>query len=284
MTQRNKFILHLVCSLLLCLFIGPGKLEAKERILNCTLNQAADKKSLGSDELSRNVKSFSYKVDKEVGKNIELSPYKLIIWKKSPHINVKFLGGDFKKPLTVQFSEQQEKLRFNYGTTLDFQCSLTGQTSAQKAMTLGPDKRIDQFQEKVTFEAANSFKFTYNQSEETQMMRTIFFQSGKIFVNSEEMERKLPWCSLRVQLKRNEDTTIKKGESFSPVSFQKQENNTYFTTYSYSFVDFSSGKKVYDEHLYTPFMLRCNILRGMPYKLDIFKAIVGSYLTIKSNL
>lgn len=258
--------------------------EAKDRVLNCTLNKAADKKSLGSNELAQNVKNFSYKVDKEVGKNIELNPYKLIIWKKEPHINVKFLGGDFKKPLTVQFSEKQEKMRFNYGSFLDFQCSLSGQTQAQKAMTLGPDKDIDHFQEKVLFEVNQPFKFVYNQQEENQRMRTLFFQAGKIYVDSADMERKLPWCSLRVQLKRDEDTQIRKGESFKPVSFQKQENNTYFTTYSYSFVDFASGKKVTEQHLYTPFMLRCNILRGMAYKLDVFKSVVGNYLTLKANL
>ncbi|MCR9205224.1 MAG: hypothetical protein NXH75_11635, partial [Halobacteriovoraceae bacterium] len=159
-----------------------------------------------------------------------------------------------------------------------------GQTSAQKALELGPDKSIDQFQEKLKLVVADDLTFMWDQPEENQMMRTLFFQAGKIFIESAKMEQRMPWCSLRLQLKRNENTMVKKGESFTPVSFQKQENNTYFTTYSYSFVDFSEGKKKGEQLLYSPFMFSCNILRGMPYKLDTFKSVVGEKLTLKSLL
>ncbi len=244
----------------------------------------ADAKSLTASQIKEHTKSFSYNVDKEVGKNIALGPYKLIIWKKSPHMNVKFMGGDFKKPITMQFGEKQKTLRFQYGPQINFRCQSGGQTDAQKAISLTKDKDIDQFQENVLFTVNQNLIFPYYQPEESQRMRTLYFQSGKIYKESSDMEKKLPWCSLRIQLKRDEDTTVKAGESFTPVSFQKQENNNYFTTFSYSFVDFSKGKKAGEQHLYNPFMLNCNILRGMAYKLDTWKAVVGPYLSIKASL
>lgn len=253
-------------------------------VLSCTFNKMADAKSLTASQIKEHTKSFIYNVDKEVGKNIALDPYKLIIWKKSPHMNVKFMGGDLKEPLTIQFSEKQENLLFQYGKKINFKCQSKGMTEAQKATSLTSEKNIDQFQENVVFTTTQNLVFPYYQPEESQRMRTLYFQNGKIFKESTSMEQKMPWCSLRVQLKRDEDTTVKSGEVFVPVSFQKQENNNYFTTFSYSFVDFSKGKKVGEKHLYSPFMLNCNILRGMPYKLSTWQSVVGPYLNIKASL
>jgi hypothetical protein len=273
---KTIFVISLIFA-----WLRPG---LASNVLNCTLNKAADKKTLPISEVSKNVKSLSYDVDKEVGKNIELSPYKLIIWKKSPHLNMKLIGGEFKKPLTIHFSLKQKNLRFKYGQSLDFSCQFDGQTEAQKATQISTKKPIEIFQERVLFEVTENLTFKFNQPEESQMMRTLYFQGGKTYIDSQRMESRLPWCSLRVQLKRNEDTIVNKGEEFSPLTFQKQENNTYFTTFSYSFVDFVKGKKAGEKNLYSPFMLTCNILRGMPYKVDIFKAIVGPFLKVKANL
>lgn len=266
------------------LYLFSANSFAKEMTYNCTLNKAFDQKSLAHNEVKNHVKVFSYNATKEVGKNIELPPYKLLLWKKDKDLNVKFIGGEFKKPLSIQFALGQEHLRFHYGAHLDFECSGKGQTDAQKALELSADKEISQFQEKLKLVVTKELTFVWNQPEENQMMRTLFFQNGKIFIESSSMEQKMPWCSLRVQLKRNEDTAVKTGESFTPVSFQKQENNTYFTTFSYSFVDFSKGKKTGEQLLYSPFMFSCNILRGMPYKLDTFKSIVGEHLGLQSLL
>lgn len=276
--------LRIKLTVLLSLLIGLAPLATAAPALNCTFNKLADAKSLTATQIKEHTKSFIYNVDKEVGKNIALGPYKLIIWKKSPHMNVKFVGGEFKSPITIQFSEKQETLRFQYGAKLNFSCQSKGQTTAQKATSLTPEKNIDQFQENVVFTTAKNLVFPYYQPEENQRMRTLYFQNGKVYKESGAMEKKLPWCSLRVQLKRDEDTTVKSGESFVPVSFQKQENNNYFTTFSYSFVDFSKGKKRGEKHLYSPFMLNCNILRGMPYKLKTWQSVVGPYLKVKASL
>jgi len=73
---------------------------------------------------------------------------------------------------------------------------------------------------------------------------------------------------------------VSAGEIFTPVHFTQHNNNSYFTTYSYSFVDFASGKKYGSTRLYNPFLFNCNILRGMAFSHDTFSSIVGRYLKL----
>jgi len=273
--------MKIILTNIICLLIGTSISAAT---LNCTFNIDAKKSKLTGSELKTKVKSFSFDTVKEVGKNISLGPYKLVIWDKDKFVNAKIIGGDFKKPLSLQYSLSQKVIRFNYGGDIDFQCLQNELTSAQKATGLTKDKDIGTFQENLKIQVASPITFRYFQTEEVQLMRTLFFQNGKVFTDSERMERKLPWCSLRIQLNRNEDTIVQKGEVFNPITFQKQENNSYFTTYSYSFVDFNKGKKMGEKLLYSPYMFSCNILRGMTYKLDTFKSIVGDYFSLQSNL
>lgn len=257
--------------------------SAQAQTYNCVLNADASKKTLSASEVGKVLKKFTYDSKKEVGKSIKLDPYKLIVWKKDNYLNAKFIGGVFKKPFSIQFSASQKQSRFVYGGKLDFECINGGLSSTAESLKVSKDKDLEPFGAKVLVQVQRPVVFRYLQSEETQKMRTVFFQNGKLFTASNRMEKKLPWCLLRIQLKRDEDTTIQKGDSFKPVGFQKQENSSYFTTYSYSFVDFGAGKKVGEKLLYNPFMMACNILRGMPFKGQAFQDIVGDYLELKAN-
>jgi len=250
----------------------------------CVLNTAAKKKSMTASEVGQFIKKFSYDAKKEVGKSIKLDPYKLIVWKKEKFLNVKLVGGPFKKPLSIQFSAEQKVSRFNYGGDLDLECVNGARNATAAALELTSQKNLEPFGEKILVAVKKPIVFRYLQTEESQKMRTVFFQDGNLFTASSRLEKKLPWCLLRIQLKRDEDTTIPKGDEFNPVSFQKQENSTYFTTYSYSFVDFGAGKKKGEKLHYNPFMMDCNILRGMPFKAQVFSDIVGDYLGLKANL
>ena len=216
-----------------------GLIPAQAQIFNCVLNTAAKLKKMNASQVATHIKKFSYNSKKEVGKSIKLDPYKLIIWQKEGYLNAKFIGGIFKKPLSIQFSATQNQSRFNYGGNLDLEC-LNGQTSkTASALTLNKGKDLEPFGEKISVVVKKPITFSYYQTEETQKMRTVFFQNGKLFSASNRMEKKLPWCLLRVQLKRDENTVVNTGDEFNPLGFQKQENSAYFTTYSYSFVDFN---------------------------------------------
>ncbi len=242
---------------------------------NCKLNIEHSK-----GEVKGKVLSFTFDSSKDNSKSLQLSDYRFLIWTSGDLLMLKIKGGELKKALSIQFALDQTNASFHYGENLDFQCMNTNQASSPDGHKSGNKSEQDwaSLEDKVKVVVNDSLVFPYYQPEEVELMRTLYFQDKKVLSESAKLIAKLPWCGLRVQLARNEDTTVNKGEVFTPVSFESHNNNSYFTTYSYSFVDFSSGKKVGATRLYNPFMLNCNILRGMKFNQDTLQSIVGNYL------
>ncbi len=224
-----------------------------------------------------NILSFDFDTTKDTSKSLQLKDYRFLIWGSGDYLMIKIKGGEFSKALSTQFALTQDQARFHYGEDLDFSCK-------KKTSTAG--KSISDYalaQDNIKIKVLQDILFPYQQLEEVELMRTLFFQDKKIYSESSKLIAKLPWCSLRIQLSRNEDTTVKAGEAFTPVSFETHNNNSYFTTFSYSFVDFASGKKRGTTRLYSPFIFNCNILRGMTFNHDTLESIVGKYLDIEAK-
>ena len=228
--------------------------------------------------IKRNTYHFTFNPQKDTSKSLKFSDYRFLIWTSDNMLMIKIKGGDFPKALSVQFALEQKVIRFHYGSDFDFRCENRGHISTVRA-----NPALDDFskqEDKIKLEVSKNLTFSYSQPEEVELMRTLYFQQKKLYSSSTKLNAKLPWCSLRIQLSRNEDTLVEVGEIFTPVRFNQHNNNSYFTTYSYSFVDFSSGKKYGSTRLYNPFMFNCNVLRGMTFNRDTFSSIVGNYLKI----
>ncbi|MAF77626.1 MAG: hypothetical protein CME60_05635 [Halobacteriovoraceae bacterium] len=238
---------------------------------NCTVNISHSNPSASDSRFP-----FTFNSEKDTSKSLQFKDYRFLVWKSDASLMIKIKGGVFKEALSVQFGLDQKQARFHYGKDFDFDCSQ--KAIADSSHTL---KKIDGAKENIVVKVTHNLTFPYNQSEEVELMRTLYFQDEKIYSESSKLIPKLPWCSLRIQLSRNEDTTVKAGEEFIPVSYDGHNNNSYFTTHSYSFVDFASGKKRGSKRLYNPFMFNCNVLRGMDFNGDTFASIVGNYLKIK---
>lgn len=240
---------------------------------NCTLNTAQSKGALKDK-----IYNFSFDPQKDSSKSLQFSSYRFLVWSSKDMLMVKIKGGEFDKALSVQFGLDQKAARFHYGKDFDFLCE-NQNNSADKENPKHID--IAKLKDQIKLQVGSNLVFPYSQPEEVDLMRTLYFQEKKIHTESAKLNPKLPWCSLRIQLSRNEDTMVNAGEVFTPIRFDEHNNNSYFTTYSYSFVDFSSGKKYGSTRLYNPFMFTCNILRGMKFNGDTFSSITGKYLNIK---
>ncbi len=246
-------------------------LSSFAKVFDCTLNT---KHSAGV--VKDAIFQFTYDSEKDNSKSLQFKDYRFLIWASEGSLMLKLMGGEFAKALSIQFSLDQSQARFHYGNDFDFNCESDSESSAA-ADSLND---LSALKEKVKISILSDLTFPYHQPEEVDLMRTLFFQEKKVFDESAKLVPKLPWCSLRVQLSRNENTVIEKGELFSPQGLETHQNNSYFTTYSYSFVDFSSGKKMGATRLYNPFMLNCNLLRGMSFSAENLESIVGNYLKI----
>ncbi len=220
---------------------------------------------------------LSYDTRVDVGKSIKHASHDLLLWHEDDKLKVMVRGGQLKKPESSAIKLEEEKLTWALSTGPKFQCQKD--IEKKESLSLEKLKNLADAKEKLQIKILKDLKFRAVQTEENQLMRTLFFQNGNVYINSNDMERRLNWCSLRVQLKEKKDTQILPGEIFKPLTFQVQENSSYFTTYSYSFVDFGKGKKSGETSRYAPFLFTCNLLRGMPYNLESFKSVVGEYLT-----
>ncbi len=253
------------------LFILP---YARATSFGCVFNTQHSKGDKASKD---HILSFDFDTSKDTSKSLQLQDYRFLIWGSGDYLMIKIKGGEFSKALSSQFSLSQDQARFHYGEDLDFSCKKKMNSSK------GSISDYASAQDKIKIKVVQDILFPYQQLEEVELMRTLFFQDKKIYSESSKLIPKLPWCSLRIQLSRNEDTTVNKGEAFTPVSFETHNNNSYFTTYSYSFVDFASGKKRGMTRLYSPFIFNCNVLRGMTFNHDTLESIVGKYLDIEAK-
>jgi hypothetical protein len=159
------------------------------------------------------------------------------------------------------------------------------ESAAKKITLIHQDSLLEKFQNKIQFNIDRNLRFPYSQTEESGgMMRTLFFQQRKVFHNSNEMNSKMPWCSLRIQIKKNEDTIVPKRTRWSPVSMDSYSNNSYFTTYSYSFVNWNKGKKTQEGYGFSPFSFVCNVIQGSTFDYRLIRSIIGKRISLKSSL
>ena len=132
------------------------------------------------------------------------------------------------------------------------------------------------------FEIQDYLTFPDVQDFEDGMMRTLFFQEGKIYSSPDWLNSKGSRCSLRIQIKDKSSTFVDKGSILVPISFHEIKNNAKFTNYIYSFVDFSTGKAPAMKKGWRPFELSCMSSKNLNY--NQFKRITGNKIKMQLKI
>lgn len=223
----------------------------------------------------KNDKTFKFLPYSETSKLIELTPLKLIIWVANSKLQIKLTGGEFKKPLSTNYHIDQESIFIKYGDELNLQCL---KKVNKKEIAKLPVKNNDLINDQHKFLILRNLSFPYKQLEAIDEMRVLHLQKNKVFKNSQSLQPKTNWCSLQIQITRDEDTIINEKAELIPVNFDKFSNNSQFDSYSFSFVDFSKGKIKGANSRYRPFMLTCNILKNTKFSLQTFNEIAGIFI------
>lgn len=252
--------------------------------IDCVYDIAYSNQNLEAKERESFQKKFSYDFETKTSESLSFQGHKILLWKNEQYLLIKLLVNGSREAITGQYLLNAPQIRLRYGKDIDLNCkgykSAALVTETKAAVQMDDQTDLEGLAEKVKLELQKDLIFPYVQPEEIQLMRSLFFQDKKIKTASSELAPKMPWCALRIQLTRDENTTLNKGETLNPVHFEKFENNSYFTTFSYSFVDFSSGKKMGAQRLYNPFTFNCNFLRGQVLNNDNLRDIVGNYLKL----
>ncbi len=151
-------------------------------------------------------------------------------------------------------------------------------TSPRKEMVI--NHPLAEAKNSVVFITQEYLVFPFQQAEEEGKMRTLFFQNGKALESSSALNLAKPWCGLRVQVQEEKSTFMQEKTHLTPLTFKKLSNNEKFDNYSYSFVDFSSGKIGNYKDGWRPFSLNCSLPRGSHFHYARFKEITGYKIKI----
>lgn len=221
-------------------------------------------------------KSFTYDLKDEREKGVVIGNLNLKLHKENDHLNLVIIKKKGDVPIFLKSLLTEGPINFKLERDFLLNCSY------KNSIKVTPETNFDELRERFQFKVKQAMSFPSEQTEESQLMRTLFFQEGKVFLASSQLNEKMPWCFFRVQLKEKKEIQVDVGEFLLPVQYLKQSNNSYFTTYSFSFVDFVKAKKVQEKRHYSPFMVSCNWLSGAPFTVESFGFVVGKYLEVNS--
>lgn len=262
----------------------------------CSINLIPSGKEISKTEFAKYIKQFSYKsVDGAPGKTSTLGKVSVFIWtkKKKIHLAVQ-IKQDKKDPLKIQSSYQMNtpEVKMKISPNIDIACltqkALDNVKDANNRKML--DKSITdksdlyQYGADIYFVTNTFLKFIYNQQMANGKMRPIVFQKGRLYTIDDNIDKNQNWCIFNIEVKLDEDTYIQKNTKLKPASVSKNSNNSTQTVYSYNFVDFSSGKKLYETSRYAPFSFECSLNKNQGFKADVIKNVTGGRIKVTPAL
>jgi hypothetical protein len=280
--------------LLLSFAILFQTVEATE--YKCSINLIPKGKEISKEEFGKYIKQFDYKmVDGAPGKTSTLGDVSLFIWAKNKKIH---LAAQIKQkegePLKVQTSYPLNfpEIKLKISPNVDIAC-LTQQalsnvkdSNALKMLDKSINDKSDLYSYGADiFFVTNTFlKFVYNQQLANGKMRPIVFQQGKLFTLDDQIDKDKNWCIFNIEVILDEDTYLQKNTKLKPASVSKNSNNDRQTVYSYNFVDFSTGKKLYETSRYSPFSFECSLQKDQGFKSEVIKEVTGGRIKVIPSL
>lgn len=262
----------------------------------CSINLIPAGKEISKKEFSKYIKQFSYKsVDGAPGKTSTLGEVSVFIWakKKKIHLAVQ-IKQEKKDPLKIQSSYPMRtpEVKMKISPNIDIVC-LTNQAldsvkdvNSRKMLDKSITDKSDLYQygADIYFVTNTFLKFIYKQQMANGKMRPIVFQKGRLYTIDDDIDKNHNWCIFNIEVKLDEDTYIQKNTKLKPASVSKNSNNSKQTVYSYNFVDFSSGKKLYETSRYAPFSFECSLNKNQGFKADVIKDVTGGRIKVTPAL
>ncbi len=280
--------------LIVVLFIWGSSAWSTE--YKCSINLIPKGKEISKADFNKYIKQFSYKmVDGAPGKTSTLKNVSLFIWAKNKKIHLavqlKQKEGD---PLKIQtgFPLETPEIKLKISPDIDIAC-LTQQAlssvkdSEQRKMldkSIGDKSDLYNYGADIYFMTNTFLKFIYNQQLANGKMRPIVFQNGKLYTLDDQIDKNKNWCIFNIEVKLDEDTYLQKNTKLKPASVSKNSNNSTQTVYSYNFVDFSTGKKLYETSRYAPFSFECSLEKEQGFKAETIKEVTGGRIKVIPSL
>jgi hypothetical protein len=253
------------------LFLIPSKAYSKK--FYCQLNLAPPEKDIPLEKAKDFLRFFTFETQMKKGKKINFKDKTLFIWNKKNLIYINLKSA--KKRVSVQtsyhFSRQTFSIDLSPYTQLLCVSNKKGH-SLQKTIQR-EDQKIPSSGKKVIVKITRPLLFKYYTLDSYEMGRSLIFQKGKVYNKTLPPLKNENWCLFRIELKLNEDTLVPQNTLIPVASAESLQNNKDFKVYSYSFVDFATGKKGMETSRFVAFSLECKIKSAQSFSKKLLQKI-----------
>ncbi|MDC0254659.1 hypothetical protein OAK75_07150 [Bacteriovoracales bacterium] len=258
--------MRILTILLLSLFLT----DAMGKNFYCQLNIApVGKQIVAKDHL----RFFTFDTTALKGKKISFKDKTILIWNKKGLIHIGLFSGRKKVTVNTSFSPSRQSFQLNVSPHTELLCT-------SKRKTTVNSQGIPTSGKGVVVKIKRPLLFKYYTLDGYEMTRTLIFQKGKITNSHLPPLKDTSWCLFRIEFKLNEDTLVPKGISIPVKRAEMLQNNKDFKVYSYSFVDFATGKKGMETSRFVPFSLECKIKSEEVFSRELLRVITNSSFEI----
>lgn len=248
----------------------------------CSINLAKPGTTVPRAEVKNYIRDFHFNFTKDKGKKVKFKDVSVLILAQADTIIVKLINTKTKVEVSTFYKKTQKEFRLIMSGHKEVNCKTQDVWDKQDKVGLATIQhknikktKLDEFKELVIFKVKTPLVFKYNQKQVSGRMRPIIFQEGYVYTADHELDQTKNWCILTFQVKRDEDTTIQKYTELIPDSFRKYSNNETSTSYSYSFVNASTGKKGLENSRWAAFSFECLLKKEAVFTLKEFHTITG---------
>ena len=197
----------------------------------------------------------------------------LLIWRRGDFVHL--LLGSSKKKVSVKTSFSLERSQFSLtlNPSVKLKCIARKGTSETNKIEKNNDFNIPSTGDNLIVEIKRDLLFRYYTKDGFELSRSLIFQKGKVYNQTRAPSKKDPWCLFRIEFKLNEDTLVPNKTKIPVKRAEVFKNNENFTVFSYSFVDFATGKKGMETSRFVPFSIECTIGSKMTFSKKLLDEI-----------
>tara|TARA_B100000029_G_scaffold479573_1_gene526783 strand:- start:567 stop:1343 length:777 start_codon:yes stop_codon:yes gene_type:complete len=235
----------------------------------CQLNTAPVGKLIEAKDYLR---FFTFDSSALKGKKISFKDKTILIWNKKGLIHISLFSGRKKVTVKTSFSPTRQTFQLDVSPHTELLCTSKRKEKVSQGIPVsGKD---------IFIKIRRPLLFKYYTEDGYEMTRTLIFQKGKISNRHLPLLQNESWCLFRIEFKLNEDTLVPKGIKIPVKRAETFQNNKSFKVYSYSFVDFATGKKGMETSRFVPFSLECKIKTEEVFSKELLNNITNSSFEI----
>lgn len=270
--ENTDFLTFILKKSFLCLYfifflIFSPLTFSKE--FNCHLNNTKIRPNLNKGP------GFLFNSKKYQKRNFKINfkEVTVLMWSRNDLIHILLGSNKERVSIKTSFSLNRSQFFLTMNPSVKLKCIARKSVSKSDKAKQGNSLTIPSTGDNLIVEIKKDLLFKYYTEDGFELSRSLIFQNGKVYNKTRPPSKKDPWCLFRIEFKLNEDTLVPLGTKIPIKRAEVFKNNEDFTVFSYSFVDFATGKKGMETSRFVPFSIECTIDSKMAFSKKLLDEI-----------